>query len=314
MYALPSTLTALVASMLATTGNTASLRHRQNDGSPTASTYTDAGTNITFLGYAPANTDGFKFGMALPSSPASDLIVQLVSPLNKDGGGWGGIDFGAQMEGFLMIAAWPDTTSKPETVKVSPRIATGYEVSNGANVYTTSNITITPIPSGTFVNSTHVAATFVCGGCINADSFKGDVAKGSATFSYAYALTAVSDPGDEDTQLSDHTLEGELYGPFDVALKDAESGEYASWVELTSTATGTAGATGTAAASAAPVATGESGSGSSSSSSSSSGGSSSSSSSSSSSADEDLPGLGAGPILALVGLGFVYVLQAVQIL
>ncbi|KAF3766935.1 hypothetical protein M406DRAFT_29332, partial [Cryphonectria parasitica EP155] len=167
---------------------------------PSASTYTDAETNITFLGYE--TTTGFKFGMALPASPTTDLIVQIISPL-KNGGGWGGIDFGSEMTGYLMIAAWPDTT-KTDTVLISPRIATGYEVSNGANVYTASNITITQIPSGTFVNGTHVAATFVCAGCIVADSFKSDVSTGSATFSYAYALTAVPNPDEVDTQLSDH--------------------------------------------------------------------------------------------------------------
>ncbi|PSR82920.1 hypothetical protein BD289DRAFT_337953, partial [Coniella lustricola] len=188
-------------------------------------TYTDAQTNITFLGYA--STTGFQFGMALPTTPTTDLIVQLVSPL-KDGGGWGAIDFGSEMTGYLMIAAWPDTT-QTDLVRISPRIATGYEVSNGANLYSASNITITQIPSGTFVNDTHVAATFVCGGCIDADSFKSYVSAGSSTFSYAYALTAVPNPDEDDTQLSDHTLQGELYGPFDVTFKEAESADYASW-------------------------------------------------------------------------------------
>lgn len=314
MHVLPFSLAMTVfSSMLGTAA--ASAWRRSNDGNPSASKYTDAETNITFLGYS--TSTGFKFGMALPSSPTTDLVVQLVSPL-KDGGGWGSVDFGSEMTGYLMIVAWPDTSSKAETVKISPRIATGYEVSNGANLYSANNITITQIPSGTFVNDTHVAATFVCGGCINADSFTSSVSKGSATFSYAYALTAVADPGDVDTQLSDHTLLGELYGPFDVALASAESSEYQSWVELASTAT--AGATGSAAsASAAPVATGSSSSESSGSSGSSGSGSSSSSSSSgssgsSSASEEDGTGFSAGGILALVGLGFVYVLQAVQII
>lgn len=315
MYGLPSALMGLVLAMVTRT-TTASFLRRSSDGNPTASAYTDSETNITFLGYAPSNTN-FKFGMALPSSPTTDLIAQIISPLNDDGAGYGAIDFGSAMEGFLMIAAWPDSSG---AVQVSPRIATGYEVSNGANLYTASNITITPIESGTFVNDTHVVATFVCGGCIVADSFKSAVTKGSAsaTFSYAYSLTAVSDPSDVDTQLSDHTLKGELYGPFDVTLKSAESSQYESWVALTKAATGTAtasagasGATSTAAASA-----GDSGSGSDSSSSGSSSSSSSTSSSSSSSTSDPEIGIGLSPgaIVALVGLGFVYVLQAVQIL
>lgn len=305
MHSLPSSLMGLVLTILTSTTTSASLLRRAN---PSASAYTDAETNITFLGYAPANTD-FKFGMALPSSPTTDLIAQIISPLNSDGSGYGAIDFGSAMTGFLMIAAWPDSTGG---VKISPRIATGYEVSNGANVYSATNITLTPIASGTFVNNTHVAATFVCGGCIVADSFESAVTKGSAstTFSYAYSLTAVADPSDVDTQLSDHTLKGELYGPFDVTLKSAESNQYESWVALTKAATASATASAGASAATSTAAAAASGEASSS-------GSSASSSSSSSSSEADPEyGVGLSPsaIVALVGLGFVYVLQAVQIL
>lgn len=321
MHALPSTLTALVVTMLGTaTGAAARFTgfRRANDGNPSASKYTDAETNISFLGYE--STTGFKFGMALPSSPTTDLIVQIVSPL-QDGGGWGSIDFGSEMTGYLMIVAWPDTTASPATVKISPRVATGYEVSNGANVYAASNLTLTPIPAGTFVNDTHVAATFVCGGCVDATkSFGagGGVASGkttTSTFSYAYALKAVSDPGDQDTQLSDHMSNGELYGPFDVALADAESAEYESWAAMTTSKATASGSAAPAAATGSSSGSSGSGSSSSSSSGSSSGSSSSSSSSGSSSeSDEYGEGLNAGAIVALTGLGFVYVLQALQII
>lgn len=319
MLGLPSGLTALVLSMLGSEVAAAAWL-RSNDGNPSASKYTDSETSISFLGYAPAST-GFKFGMALPAEPSTDMILQLVAPL-QDGGGWGGVEFGSEMTGYLMIVAWPDTSSKTETVKISPRIATGYEVSNGANLYTANNITLTPIASGTYVNDTHVSATFVCGGCITGgtDSFKSSAA--SATFSYAYALAAVADPSDQDTQLSDHTQNGELYGPFDVTMKDAESSEYASWAALTSAAaTGTASSTASATAAAATAGSGSGsgssgGSSSSASSASSSGGSSSSSSSSSTSTQstEDSTQLSGGAIFAFVALGLVYVLQAVQIL
>ena len=311
MHGLPSALMGLVLTMLTSSTAASFLRRQTNDGSPSASQYTDAETNITFLGYAPAST-GFQFGMALPSSPTTDLIVQLVSQLNDDGGGYAAIDFGAEMTGYLMIAAWPDASG---AVKVSPRIATGYEVSNGANVYTASNITITPIAEGTFVNATHVSATFICGGCIVANSFQSAVTKGTATtsFSYAYSLTTVSDPSDVDTQLSDHTLQGELYGPFDVALKSAQSSQYETWVGLTkaptATATASAGAGGSASeasATASASAPGETAA--------SSGSSSSTSSSLSSTSEVELVGLSPAAIVALVGLGLVYILQAVQIL
>lgn len=306
MHALPSALAALILSIL---GSSAIVS------AATASKYTDSNTNITFLGYANA---GFHFGMALPPDPKDDLIIQLISPL-QDGGGWGGVDFGEYMTGHLLLVAWPNT-EKDNTVMISPRIATGYEVSNGANVYKANPITITQIPDGTFVNNTHVSATFVCGGCLNSDSFGED--NKTATFSYAYAYDPVDDPSDVDTRLSDHTANGEPYGPFDVTVARAESSEYQSWAALTKAASATASATAGAAAGTGASSTGtgstaaETGSSTSSGSSSSAGSGSSSSSSSSSSTTkvDGTIGISAGAIFALVGLGIVYVLQAVQII
>lgn len=298
MHALPATLVTLILSIVGTT--TAA----SGDGVPQATKYIDSNSNITFLGYA---NKGYHFGMALPSDPKNDLIVQLVSPL-KDGGGWGGIDFGASMTGPLMVVAWPNT-AKTNTVMISPRVATGYEIDNGANAYKSNPITITQIPDGTFVNGTHVSATFVCGGCLNADSF--GAANKTATFGYAYAYDPVADPADPDTKLSDHTANGEPYGAFGVTVAQAQSGEYATWAALTESA---AAASGTAAAGASATGGGaapaETGSSSSSSSSSSSGGGSSSSSTD----YADASGLSGGAIFALVGVGLIYVLQAVQIL
>lgn len=293
MHALPATLVTLILSIVGTTTAAAS------DGLPQASKYIDSNSNITFLGYA---NQGFHFGMALPQDLKDDVIVQLVSPL-KNGGGWGGIDFGASMTGPLMVVAWPNT-AKENTVMISPRVATGYEIDNGANAYKANPITITQIPDGTFVNDTHVSATFVCGGCLNADSF--GAANTTATFAYAYAYDPVADPADPDTTLSDHTANGEPYGAFGVTVAQAKSGEYSTWAALTETA---AAASGTAAAGASAT----SGAGAASqtgSSSSSSGGEHSSSSDDYS----DVSGLSGGAIFALVGVGLIYVLQAVQIL
>lgn len=238
---------------------------------------------------------------------------QPTSSCSCGGASYGADDFGSVMTDYLMFAAWPDTDSG--TVKVSPRIAIGYEVSNEANVYKTPTITITPIASGTFINDTHVAATFVCNGCFVADSFQSTVTQGSpsATFSYACSLTAVSNtavsnPADVNKLLSDHTLKGELYEPFDAALKRAESRDYETWVGLTAaagTATASAGASG-AIAGPVPVA-------------SSSAASSSSSSSSSPSSTAPLTAEAQGSlrpyaILSLVGLVIVHVLQAVETL
>lgn len=301
MHGLPATLVTLILSIVGTT--TAA----SGDGLPQATKYIDSNSNITFLGYA---NKGFHFGMALPSDPKDDVIVQLVSPL-KDGDGWGGIDFGASMTGHLLLVAWPNTAAKDNSVMISPRIATGYEIDTGANEYKSNPITITQIPEGTFVNDSHVSATFVCGGCLNADSF--GAANATATFGYAYAYEPVADPADVDSKLSDHTANGEPYGAFGVTVAQAQSGEYATWAAMTQAA---AAASGTAAAGASATAGGAAGAAEtgSSSSSSSSGGGSSSSSSSSSEEYADVSGLSGGAIFALVGVGLIYVLQAVQIL
>ncbi|KAH8668370.1 hypothetical protein BX600DRAFT_434914 [Xylariales sp. PMI_506] len=202
----------------------------------TTSPYTDSATGIRFLGFADGT--GFSFGLALPPSPGTDAIIQLVSPVSDSGAGWGGVDFGPQMTGRLMMVAWPDG----DRVQVSPRIATGYELDDGADAYTREAITVSAIAVGTFVNSTHVSATFVCGGCLNADSFTSADAK--PTFSYAYAdKSAVADPSNPDTQLSDHTADGTPYNAFELTLSQAESADYDSWVKL---ASGTTAGNGTA--------------------------------------------------------------------
>lgn len=97
--------------------------------------------------------------------------------------------------------------------------------------YTTSPITISPIRAGAFANNTHVFSTFLCGGCINNHSFdpNGD---GDVFFGYAYSRTAVADPSDIDTTLSDHTGKGGGYGGFSVALGRAKSAAYYRYAQM----------------------------------------------------------------------------------
>ncbi|KAI0483394.1 hypothetical protein GGR56DRAFT_241484 [Xylariaceae sp. FL0804] len=198
--------------------------------------FTDSVTGISLLGFQDAKT-GFQFGMALPEQPTTDMIVNLVTPLTK-GAGWGGVGFGAEMTGPLLLVAWPNG----KDVQISPRVATGYEISNGANPYTTEKLTFTPIPKGTFVNSTHVAATFVCGGCLNKDSFTGSTK--TATFGYAVAAGAVDDPTDKETRLSDHTATDTPYGNVPVTIAQAQSAQYATWAKMTGGTDKASGSTG----------------------------------------------------------------------
>lgn len=72
-----------------------------------SSAYTDAHTGITFQGYQ--DTTGFRFGMAVPTTPAADFIGQIVIPSN--GSGYGGVSLTGGMVGSLLIAAWPSSGS-----------------------------------------------------------------------------------------------------------------------------------------------------------------------------------------------------------
>ncbi|CAJ2511151.1 Uu.00g067760.m01.CDS01 [Anthostomella pinea] len=187
--------------------------------------YTDDNTGISFSGYF--DGEGYTIGLAMPENPSTDLIAQIVSPL-KDGEGWGGFDFGVSMAGYLLIVAWPNG----DDVVLSPRMATGYTTPSAY----TGNVTLTPIADGTFINSTHLSATFLCAGCItgNSDSFSAN--ETNAVFAYAYSTTAVTDPTDSSTELSYHTAG---YSAFGMTLAYAKSADYDTWAAMAKTTTTT---------------------------------------------------------------------------
>ncbi|SPQ26549.1 4e59daff-1a87-49d7-815d-3f2ddb9e9e1f [Thermothielavioides terrestris] len=152
-------------------------------GPPKTGSYTDIDTGITFHGYVPQSA--YRFGMVLPQEPTTDFIAQLVSPLS-DKGGWGGIGFASSMIGTLLLA-------------------TCYA---GVVPYTANPITLSPIKRGTYVNSTHITSTFLCGGCINDHSFSPAQSKDSKSgvyLVYAYSQAAVTDPAGIKATLPDHT-------------------------------------------------------------------------------------------------------------
>jgi hypothetical protein len=116
------------------------------------------------------------------------------------------------------------------------RIATGHTRTD-VIPYTSNPITISPIPQGAFVNTTHVSSTFLCTGCINSDSFDPAWADSESTdrdvfFSYAFSQTAVDSPSDIDTALSDHTGRGAGYSSFRVVLDNAKSDDYEQYAAM----------------------------------------------------------------------------------
>ncbi|KAK5661628.1 hypothetical protein OQA88_9728 [Cercophora sp. LCS_1] len=225
-------LSALLPVALATTASA-------QDGTRRTSSYVDPATGITFQSFA--LTQGYRFGLVLPQqSDSKDLIVQLISPLNN-GAGWAGIDFGKTMIGPLLLTAWPKGDSS-NSVMISPRQATSYRA-DGCQPYTKGPIDIKPIAGGTFVNSTHVSATFVCGGCINSDSFD-PTASATQEFAFAYSTRAVQNPSSDGAVLSPHNTNGELYGTFGVDIASAKSSSYGTFAAKAAEAapSGSAGA------------------------------------------------------------------------
>lgn len=155
-----------------------------------------------------------------------------------------------------------------DKVMTAPRIAKDYTLSSVVP-YTANPINLQPIQQGTFVNRTHVSSTFLCGGCINGDSFDPTPESKSSNrrllfFGYAYSPEAVREPSNPDTLLSSHIPEAVKdteptsaahntvlssrtstttagYGAFSVVLSDAESDKYEQYAAL---ATGDGGGSG----------------------------------------------------------------------
>lgn len=218
-----------------------------------ATSYLDPLTKYTFLGIR--DLSGYMFGIILPPAVAArdnpaggdsvstssdkDAIIQIVSPLNKAATGWGGVVFGPEMTGALILVVWPsngpDTDGKRK-VLISPRIASGYNP-GAVKLYTETKLTFRKIEQGTFVNSSHVGATFVCGGCVGAEKSFGLSGTGTGVFSFAYSwwpITTDSGAGDSGRTaiMTDHTHSGERTGDFDVDFGKARSNDYDKLVGL----------------------------------------------------------------------------------
>ncbi|KAK6086019.1 linoleate diol synthase [Seiridium cupressi] len=183
--------------------------------------YTDSYTGISFSGYSDGN--GYLFGMALPETIGTDAIIQLVAPAT-DGAGWAGFDFGVEMANKLLLCAWPNS----DAVVTSARVATGY---TNPSEYS-GDITLYPIADGTYVNSTHYSATFLCSGCVTNDDDTFLTTATTATLGWAYSDEAPTTPSDTASVLNYHSSG---FGGFGMSLAYAMSAEYDTWAALAST-------------------------------------------------------------------------------
>ncbi|KAK0234121.1 hypothetical protein IW262DRAFT_1505923, partial [Armillaria fumosa] len=195
-----------------------------------ASAYTDTTTGMTFQALQDSST-GFVFGIALPETIGTDFIGQMVFSLT-DGAGWGGASFNGAMTESLLLVAWPNG----DEVMTSFREAT-FVIYCSINslaystppVYNGSDVTLSTIADGTYVNDTHLSLTFLCGGCIVGDSLTFSSTDSSAVLGWAYSTSSPSDVADETTDLVYHSAG---YGEFGLGISNAQTSEYESWAAL----------------------------------------------------------------------------------
>ncbi|GKT52248.1 cellobiose dehydrogenase [Colletotrichum spaethianum] len=185
------------------------------------SSYVDAASGITFQRYA--ETSGFSFGVALPSTVGKDFIGQISAPVTK---GWASVSLGGPMTNKILVVAWPNGDS----IQTSIRKASGYA---NPDVVTDSGITLKPIESGTSINETAFTYTFLCEGCITGDDTTFKSTADTTTFGWAYSTTALSDTTSASVALNYH---GAGFGLFGANLADAKSADYATWAAKASDA------------------------------------------------------------------------------
>lgn len=115
------------------------------------------------------------------------------------GNGWAGIALQEDMEGPLLLTAWPHNGGVVSSFRIaaneddSPPVVTG-------------SFSVTDIPSGTVVNDTHMTWTFLCKGCVGDQKtgFTAQDTAGSVGMGWALADRAVSDSADPAAVLPFH--------------------------------------------------------------------------------------------------------------
>lgn len=156
------------------------------------------------LGVLFSNVPKVAFAMALPANPTTDFIGQISAPMPNNNG-WAGVSLAGDMEGPLLITAWPNTAQNPPGVMSSFRIASNEDDSppeaNGS-------FTIQAIDNGTVCNGTHMTFTFLCQNCIDAKLGFAASDTSSTAFEMGWALgdKKVSDPADSAATLAFHNV------------------------------------------------------------------------------------------------------------
>ncbi|KAJ4295101.1 hypothetical protein N0V90_007110 [Kalmusia sp. IMI 367209] len=191
-------------------------------GSQQTASFVDPLTSITFQRFFGARTS-FAFGIALPENPSTDFIGQISAPM-PGGNGWAGISLTEDMEGPLLLAAWPNGNKVVSSFRIADNEDDSPPVVRG-------EFSVVEIPSGTVVNDTHMTFTFLCKGCIG-DAKLGFTAQDTAgDFGMGWALAdrAVSNPSDPAAVLPFHNSG---FDDFTALLSQARSPLFGEWALL----------------------------------------------------------------------------------
>ncbi|KAJ4265995.1 hypothetical protein NW762_003968 [Fusarium torreyae] len=181
-----------------------------------ASAYTDPKTGIDFQRY---QKDTYSFGIAVPETLGKDFIGQLVFPHAKNEG-WGGVSLRGGMVNGLLFVAW----ANGDEVVTSFRVAGSYA---NPETYTNTTVKATPIPDGTFINSTHISYTFLCEGCV-VDKMT-TLTSENPILGYAWSETNPDTPSDPESALTYHDAG---FGQFGLDIAAAASAKYSKWAAL----------------------------------------------------------------------------------
>ncbi|KAG2415949.1 hypothetical protein HFD88_007141 [Aspergillus terreus] len=184
-----------------------------------SSAYSDSTTGIDFQRWCDETT-GFCFGVALPESVDSDFVGQLVVPLSESKG-WGGVSLGGSMTQTLLLAAWPNGDSVVSTLRKTSTYANPDVFSGDAS--------LTAIPDGTSVNSTHLTYTFLCSGCIVGSPTTFSASDETYFLGWALSKTNPTTPSSPSSVLPYHAAG---FGSFKMLFSDAKSSKYSTWAAM----------------------------------------------------------------------------------
>lgn len=181
--------------------------------------WTDPASGISYSYYDSGK--GVAFGIALPETYTGDFIGYLAADTID---GYAAYSMTGAMENALLICAWADG----DNIVASLREATGY---SNPPAISNSSLGVYEIASGTSVNSTGWAYTFLCKGCATGTSISFGATDTEKVFGYALSSTALTSTSSSDVALNFH---GKAYGEYAHSLADGKSADFETWAALAS--------------------------------------------------------------------------------